>query len=1787
MNKNFINLKYSSIVTWTRGGIPFFIILKNIKSLRTKLLNAFSLMFILYILYKLIIGFTKSSFYALIISTIIFFILHTFVLNNIKYSKYIIVKLLQKFFIYNIAVIIVFLIYGVIFSPEIHCLGEMESKNANDSSNSNSNNGNNIEGNRKESVKADINVKEVLEGGSKKVYEVHLLVDKDNTDRLATAIVKEGIGKYAPALGGAAAGGKAAAAAINATGGMPIVQRGVVVGGAAFVAATGAALGVNVAQTIMSNKSKKEEIQKNINEVLHNQKDKGSSTEIDRIPSPDNNFINSPFEENIPLVVLINTIFTFNLLEILLVFIFLLVLFNKYFYKLNINIMSKITDKFKDNIIIDKFKNYMKYSAKYNDKFAFIMIIIISILFILIKLTNLLIVLELNNNIDDYVLVYNHYKNISSSIDKEYVIYFIVKIKPIFRLNRIMYNNFLWSIQSIFCFLGMHPLPIYKGSPLGISSAYKPLRHITTRERRDSFAVVLYNFPLPEKGGSKATAILSPCLVASGRDSASQTVVKGVIDVQSIVSMNCFAITVAKPKGLFAKHVSQLGIVKMGIAKYSTSSTLISATQTKDGLNSSSEALNSKDTKNIIEVIDRDSQVIAKNLYEYLTTINDLLPLYSSVEQDKDREVQKKISSIFETFLRYYKLSGIKSKELNKIHDNYRLNIKNIRKGKVNYKYNDDLKRDYPYVWQVLNNFEELIVKNNIRPLRDKYMSNFINSAIKLINLDNKYEDYIINICDSVDNDVKEVLKNKTKRADGRLNPNRLKGLTPTDYSKLIWLKLLQYSSDMDSKFLNILKNRIDIINKKGESKNTQLLLEIEDKLKFLFDIRDQILLIRPFHLKKLDYERESMQNVAARHELLLKVEDTVNIEMLKDLHKDRDNYNQFLLNLENKNSFSRENKYAEDGLLYSIKNILSLNNLSLEDKQLSIEKLCLSNDQNWFERELQAMKDSTNYSVESIMLHDLYKSTINNLTIILNRYINNNFSKLKKGLLNKDNDSYAALIMISLGPNLVLNLGFTDAIKAIMKDYEYGVNQTQLMSSVGSLIINQMKWMYFEDTMIKKNILQIMVKNQILKGKKLEEFANIYIQNINYLVVNDAEYDTQARDNCNILIPFNIGQTIVSLLLSKDKVFKRNFLIVDNKTSEVLITLNPNYEHKMNISLMSSTHLPMLVKPNSPDKDGYNYLPYLTGEVSHIMNTYDRLVKDNYKNKYPTENIKVLVKTMESLNNVKFKINQIAFKIFIEEWNRADSLLFKGYNKKLNIEDNDSSIVKNEKKGHNSIYWQYFNILQIADLYLNYTFYLPTFADFRGRIYCFSPYLSYQGNDLARALLLFDEGNNHLTVEGLTYIKIYFSNLAGQDKESWNDKIKWADNNISKIYSKLLSDNVNSLSLIRDLKEPFQFIAILLALGKYNLEDREGLKIKSAIYNPILFDASCNGIQHLASMTRDIELAIKTNVLYRATGEVSQNREATPPEDLYSFAAELVQKELPKEGVYSNINITRKFVKKSVMTIPYNISLIGVQNQIREHTKYIKELNKHIYVLPSEFSKENKEIHLTLGEVNKLGSIIYKVLNQDLPSLKLLKDYLDSMVNILLKLGLWIYWLTPNGLKVNLSTVKFKSYVLKSRLYSGNKPITITLPTKELDKLAIKRSLMPNLIHSLDATNIQLFINKVEKSIPFYTIHDCFASLPNNMPYLEFKVKEAFIEIYFKDINYVVMLHQQLIHQIKSAAVIGTDSSGQEYITILSKKNKNEIQRIKIPQLPKAFTNKKLNQYFIDGLHNSRYFIG
>jgi len=93
--------------------------------------------------------------------------------------------------------------------------------------------------------------------------------------------------------------------------------------------------------------------------------------------------------------------------------------------------------------------------------------------------------------------------------------------------------------------------------------------------------------------------------------------------------------------------------------------------------------------------------------------------------------------------------------------------------------------------------------------------------------------------------------------------------------------------------------------------------------------------------------------------------------------------------------------------------------------------------------------------------------------------------------------------------------------------------------------------------------------------------------------------------------------------------------------------------------------------------------------------------------------------------------------------------------------------------------------------------------------------------------------------------LNIYLANLAGYDKLPWKNRLEKVDEIIrnylecAKIYpNKYIEDNIDKIS------EPFQFISILYT--KLLLKN----KPKMFVSNPILFDASCSGIQHLASLT-------------------------------------------------------------------------------------------------------------------------------------------------------------------------------------------------------------------------------------------------------------------------------------------------------------------------------------------------
>lgn len=224
------------------------------------------------------------------------------------------------------------------------------------------------------------------------------LADKviETTKEAAKILAQEN----APSLGAAGA-----SAAIKATSGMPIAQRAGIVAGSAFILTVSTQAGLSVAAAITWELNLKTE---NVKSKLPD----------DNPASPDDIFIYSVLEntENnslSPLEELLSWQFVSIALIFLIILFLIYIYLTKYLVKYNFILISNLID------IIDKYlfhnstrakdwyKNKMNQSIDYNAKFLFIMMMINILILIYLLFLNLYISVELMNNIDDYVTVYN------------------------------------------------------------------------------------------------------------------------------------------------------------------------------------------------------------------------------------------------------------------------------------------------------------------------------------------------------------------------------------------------------------------------------------------------------------------------------------------------------------------------------------------------------------------------------------------------------------------------------------------------------------------------------------------------------------------------------------------------------------------------------------------------------------------------------------------------------------------------------------------------------------------------------------------------------------------------------------------------------------------------------------------------------------------------------------------------------------------------------------------------------------------------------------------------------------------------------------------------------------------------------------------------------------------------------------------------------------------------------------------------------------------------------------
>jgi DNA-directed RNA polymerase len=150
---------------------------------------------------------------------------------------------------------------------------------------------------------------------------------------------------------------------------------------------------------------------------------------------------------------------------------------------------------------------------------------------------------------------------------------------------------------------------------------------------------------------------------------------------------------------------------------------------------------------------------------------------------------------------------------------------------------------------------------------------------------------------------------------------------------------------------------------------------------------------------------------------------------------------------------------------------------------------------------------------------------------------------------------------------------------------------------------------------------------------------------------------------------------------------------------------------------------------------------------------------------------------------------------------------------------------------------------------------------------------------------------------------------------------------------------------------------------------------------------------------------------------------------------------------------------------------------------------------------------------------------------------------------------------------------------------LTLTITDKvKIDKRKQITALMPNLVHSLDASTLallyKLFYNSIDgKVVNFYSIHDCYGVTAKYVDILITLLKSVYIELY-SNIRYIRKFDIDVINTIKSA--YGDDECQYDdkiRVIIIGKK------KIKLPPLPDYIENSEKETIY-NSLSKSQFLI-
>ncbi len=402
---------------------------------------------------------------------------------------------------------------------------------------------------------------------------------------------------------------------------------------------------------------------------------------------------------------------------------------------------------------------------------------------------------------------------------------------------------------------------------------------------------------------------------------------------------------------------------------------------------------------------------------------------------------------------------------------------------------------------------------------------------------------------------------------------------------------------------------------------------------------------------------------------------------------------------------------------------------------------------------------------------------------------------------------------------------------------------------------------------------------------------------------------------------------------------------------------------------------------------------------------------------------------------------------------------------------------------------------------------YFPYQLDYRGRAYSMVATLNPQGTDAARALLEFQAGKP-LDAAGEFWLAVHVADSYGYDKVPFEERIQWVTDHqaaIAALAGLVTSDGEPALDRLErlppELKDfwaqadkPWVFLAACIEWANH---DAPGF----VSHLPIALDASANGLQHLSALARDPAGAEATNLCDR-------NR----PHDIYQQVADVLATEVQHAARVEHDaraaqwlgKITRRTVKRGVMTTPYGITLDGLRRQLCEHVEEY---------YPGQFADP-------WAAASYLAPRLRLAIARTVRTAPAIMRWLQLVARTLAEeCALGVAWTSPAGFPVVVEHYYERTIRVSWTPPGSAKRRQLALRVPEPDTVGIdanrqKGTIAPNFIHSLDAAHMMRSVCQLRQQhglTSFAVIHDSYAVHACDIPVMLDVLRAEFVRIHSK----------------------------------------------------------------------------